>query len=715
MNWRGSYETSSIVLEVLLMTEPIINARVLIIDDEIITRMTLEHLLRAGKTFEPHTAANGEEGLKKAALLKPDIILLDVMMPDMDGFEVCRRLRADPQLTEIPVLMVTALDDRESRLTGLSAGADDFISKPFDSAELLIRLRTIAKLNRYRHLWHERAQLAHLIKLSPYGILLADHQGAIQLANPALAALLGADHPDELIGQSLFAYIAPEHYDHCRACFVRLAQGDFNTVHHGESVIVRSNGDRWPVAVTGSIFEWEGKTTLYLLVRDISVEKRYQRELERRAQFDTLTGLANRNLLHDRIHQALAQARRRAGLIAVLLLELDRFKVINESLGHVAGDQLLRAVAGRLVAAVADNVTVARSGGDEFTMVLPEITGLDDVRTALTRVLDALRPPFDLTNQPAFITASVGVSLYPADAEQPEALLQHAETAMYLAKQDSGHSFRFYAPTMQPQTLNRLLLENQLRQAIETGQLLLLYQPKVDALTHRVLSAEALVRWRHPERGLVSPADFIPLAEETGLILPLGEWVIREACRQLREWRETGLPTLLMGVNVSARQFREQDLVGVCRNALADSGVAAANLTLELTESMVMHDMGAVTMMLGELKALGVQLALDDFGTGYSSLSYLSRFPLDFLKIDQSFVRHLPTQARDAALARAVVGMAQGLGFRTIAEGVETAEQAQFLGQLGCNLLQGFYFSRPAPAADFAAMLRDNRVLGELS
>jgi len=418
------------------------------------------------------------------------------------------------------------------------------------------------------------------------------------------------------------------------------------------------------------------------------------------AHHDSLTGLPNRTLLHDRLEQALAQAQRGRHRVAVMFLDLDRFKNINDTLGHAIGDELLKHVAERLTSVVRAVDTVSRLGGDEFVIVLHDISSPDDAVQVAEKVLDALASPAAIGGHQLRITSSIGISIFPDDGAEVFVLMKHADTAMYHAKEAGRNNFQFFAGQMKEQAAHFFTMENKLRKAIEKGQLLLHYQPLIDWPRRAVCGMEALVRWNDPERDLIDPDDFIPIAEETGLIVPVGEWVLTEALRQNRAWQKDGRPLLPVSVNLSPRQFRQKDLIETLRRALADTGQPARLLELEITESTLMHDIEETQAKLQEIAAMGVRLVIDDFGTGYSSLSYLKRFPVHKLKVDQSFVRDLTSNPEDAAIVTAIIGLAKSLGLATLAEGVETREQLEVLVGLGYEQFQGYLFSHPLPPAE---------------
>lgn len=468
----------------------------------------------------------------------------------------------------------------------------------------------------------------------------------------------------------------------------------------------------WNELSLAPVHDEESKVRHYIsIINDITERKNYESQLEYQSGHDALTGLANRSLLSDRLEQAIARANRTKSMVAVLLLDLDRFKLVNDGLGHNVGDTLLAIVAQRLVACVRTTDTVARLGGDEFVVVMTDLDSEHDAAPSARKLLKQLSQPMTIAEREIVATASMGIALYPKDAEHASVLLKNADVAMYRAKELGRNSMQFYTPALNATTLARLELETALRRALERDEFILYYQPKVELHRGQVIGAEALIRWRHPLLGMVSPGDFIPLAEETGLIGPIGEWAIDHAVAQLKAWQSEGLPNICLAVNLSARQFQQENLAKVVAQALYLHDVDARHLELEVTESAVMQDPERTVATLRDLKEVGVRLALDDFGTGYSSLNYLKRFPIDTLKIDQSFVRDITTDPDDAAIALTVITLAHSLKLRVIAEGVETEAQLSILRRNGCDEMQGFYFSRPLPADGFADLLRNRQSL----
>lgn len=438
-----------------------------------------------------------------------------------------------------------------------------------------------------------------------------------------------------------------------------------------------------------------------MVFRDVSTTRALSLKMSHLAQYDGLTNLPNRSLLNDRLTQALALAHRRREKVAVLFLDFDRFKHINDSLGHATGDRVLQSAALRLLECVRNSDTVSRQGGDEFVVVLAELAEVNDAAAIADKILLALRTPHRIDEHHLHLTASIGIAIYPDDGTDAETLLKNADFAMYHAKDSGRDNYQFFTAEMNTRAVERQFLEDGLRRAMERQEFVLYYQPQVNLETGAITGVEALIRWRHPQRGLVLPAQFIPIAEECGFIVPIGRWVLRETCRQVRAWQDEGLRSLRVAINISAVELRAKDFVAGVRAVLTETGLEPSNLELELTETFLLQDVKATSVVLQSLKAMGVRLALDDFGTGYSSLTYLKRFPIDTLKIDQSFLCDITLNADDASIVSAVISMGKSLHMRVIAEGIEAQEQLAFLKEQGCSEGQGSYFSRPMEATEF--------------
>ncbi|MDD5056973.1 MAG: EAL domain-containing protein [Sideroxydans sp.] len=474
----------------------------------------------------------------------------------------------------------------------------------------------------------------------------------------------------------------------------------------------RKDGSQfWNELYVSPVWDDSGEVTHFIgVARDITRRKNYETELERMANFDTLTGLANRNLFQDRLSQAIVHAQRNDGLIALVVLDLDSFKLVNDSLGHHAGDMVLQEVAARLSACVRELDTVARLGGDEFVIAMPELAKIEDAAIVADKLLKTFSEAMLRDMQDLYVTASIGIAVYPQDGEDAEGLLKHAELAMFRAKDRGRNHYQFYAPEMNQRAAESLSLGSDLHRALQHDELTLNYQPQVDLKSGNIVGVEALLRWHHPKLGWVSPAKFIPVAEECGLIIPIGKWVLQQACRAAKAWQDQGLP-IVVAVNLSARQIRERGFVQSVRDALLACDLEARYLELELTEGILIEQAEYVFEVLQQLRAMGIVLALDDFGTGYSSLSYLKRFPIGRLKIDQTFVRDIVSDPEDAAIVGAIISMAHDLKLKVIAEGVETKEQLAFLRLRHCDEIQGYYFSKPKPDAEITAMLQQGTQL----
>ncbi len=545
---------------------------------------------------------------------------------------------------------------------------------------------------------------AKVFEQSAEGVVVTDVGQNILMVNRAFSAITGYS-ADEAIGQTPRLLASGYHDQH----FFAAVWATVNTAGYwqGELWNRRKSGEIYPELVSISrVLDDEGAVSHYVgIFSDISEQKESQAHIQRLAYYDSLTGLPNRRLLEDRVGQALARDERHHQSLALVFLDLDRFKNVNDSLGHRVGDQLLVQVAERLRHQLRDEDTVSRLGGDEFILVLPDTDVAGAVHVA-EKIARALALPCQIDQHELSITASLGIAMYPADGTSYEALSMSADAAMFRAKQEGRNTFRFFTREMQERSDRTLQLENALRRALELDQFQLYYQPQLSLKDNRIVGAEALIRWRHHELGMVSPADFIPIAEESGMILPIGEWVLRTAIGQMKAWQEGGLPSLVMAVNLSAVQFRQTDLPERVSSLLDEYRLSPACLELELTEGVAMDNPQAAIELMNDLYARGVRMAIDDFGTGYSSLSYLKRFKAYKLKIDQSFVRDISNDPDDEAIVGAIIGLSQSLGLRTIAEGVETAEQLAFLRGKGCDEVQGYYLAKPMPAAEFEAFVR---------
>jgi diguanylate cyclase (GGDEF)-like protein/PAS domain S-box-containing protein len=537
------------------------------------------------------------------------------------------------------------------------------------------------------------------------GIIITDAQANILRVNRAFTAITGFDE-DDTKGKKP-SLLRSERHDAAfyQGMWASLIEYGY---WQGEVWNQRKNGEIYPQWLSiVTIRNEQGKTIHYLGVfADLSEKKQAEANLHHVSNYDALTQLPNRHLLEDHLFQALAEASINNALVAVLYLDLDRFKAINDTFGHAFGDKLLLAVAERLASNIRGGDTIARFSGDEFAVVLTDVGSQENAALVARKILNALAISFDLDENEVFITPSIGIAFYPLDAANKDDLIRNADTAMSHAKAQGGNGYRFYGAEMNAIVSQRLSLETSLRHALERKEFLLHYQPQVNLRSGKIIGMEALLRWQHPERGLVSPAEFIPVLEETGLIVPVGEWVLRTACAQNRAWLDAGLPPMRMAVNLSAHQFRQSSLTDVVCQALEDSGLEPELLELEVTESVMIQDLQTTLTTLSQLHLIGIQISIDDFGTGYSSLSYLKRLPISKIKIDQSFVHDICVDPDDAAIADAVISLGHSLKMQVIAEGVETVEQLDYLRAHGCDEFQGYYFSRPLPAEAFAELVK---------
>lgn len=557
----------------------------------------------------------------------------------------------------------------------------------------------------FRHVSHQKALI---LESAAEGIYVVDALGVINFVNPAANTMLGYA-PNELLGRiahDAIHYAMPNGDPYPReSCPISAATAVGATVQRVQDTFWRKDGTAVQVEVSSTpIFEDDVLQGAVIMVTDISERARYMAQLERKSNFDDLTGLPNRNLLNDRLEQAIDRARQEKSMLAILVININHFRNIIDSLGHSTGDLVLQAVGKTLCSLEGETDTLARTGGDEFVWVI-EVEQEEQAAVAARGALDALAQAMLIGEREVFLTASIGIGIFPRDGEDTDTLLKNATTAMHRAKKTDDHRFSFYATEMNARSLERLDLESALRRALENDELMLYYQPQLSLHTGEIYGAEALLRWQHPQRGMVSPAEFIPIAEASGIIVPLGEWVLRTACRQNKAWQNAGLRNICVAVNMSARQIDAQDIAGLAASVLQESGLDPSYLELELTESMIMSDPDAFIKATHKLKDMGIFLSVDDFGTGYSSLNYLKRFSIDRLKIDQSFVRDITYDPNAAAITMAIIALAKSLKMLTIAEGVETTAQLNFLKNRGCDEMQGYYFSRPIPAGEFESLL----------
>ncbi len=639
-----------------------------------------------------------------------DVILLDLGLPDAQGLGAVRR--AHSAAPRVPLVVLTGLEDDSMALQALQEGAQDYLVKGQIDARGLVRALRYAVERKVMEeaLFVEKERAQVTLNCIGDAVICTDVSGRVTFLNVVAERMTGWSC-QEATGRAMAEVCRIlETASRGPTLIPTGAQAGQNETGRlvSNCCLVRRDGVEVPIEDSiAAIRDREGQSIGTVVVfRDVSVARAMSLQMAHSAEHDFLTGLPNRTLLSDRIGQGIASAQRNMKKLAVLFLDLDGFKHINDSLGHLVGDKLIQSIAQRLVDCGRGADTVSRQGGDEFVILLSEIQQAEDAAIAARRMLETVAEPHCIDQHDLHVTTSIGIGVYPDDGLDAETLLKNADTAMYQAKESGRHSFQFFEPAMNNRAVERQSIEEGLRRALERREFALHYQPKIDFKTGAITGAEALLRWTHPTRGLVSPAQFIPIAEDCGIILSIGNWVLREACDQAQAWIDAGLPATTMAVNVSAKEFRHEKFLSGLVTILDETGLPPTALELELTESVLMKHADSAASILHSVRERGVQVAVDDFGTGYSSLSYLQKFPVDALKIDQSFVGRIGTGPDDASIVTAVISMARSLKLRVVAEGVETLEQLEFLRVRQCDEAQGYYFSRPVPPQQFANLLR---------
>lgn len=711
------YQRNPAMLDFAAHTDPAHPPTLLVVDD---APENIHELLEALKDeYRIMVASSGAKALEMVqGASPPDLVLLDIVMPGMDGYEVCRRMKALPASNRIPVIFVTVVQATQEKVKGFELGAADYITKPFDIDEVRARVRTHMELSRLRRFLEQQvSQRTELLKESEEKYrILADYSpnweywlalnGSYLYVSPACTDVSGYMPADFFNDSGLMEKII--HADDLNAWQTYGPGGSrLDTVPLILRIHAKDGSERWVEHVVKPVINDQGQPMgLRGSYCDITQRRHAEQKLDFFTQHDPLTGLCNRALFGEFLARAIRQAEHGQTQFSLLFINLDNFKTINESLGHRAGDRLLIEVAQRLRDLLPGVDAIARMGGDEFNVIVEHDPNGPGIDLVAQHVIDTLSLPYLLDGNNAYVGASVGIAQYPADGRDAETLQSHADAALHRAKAQGRGILRFFSPEMSTLAKSRLSLEADLRRAMNQGELCLHYQPQTDLISGELRGVEALVRWQHPERGMVPPGAFIPLAEECGLIVRLGEWVLQTACRQIRAWSDAGLAPRHTAVNVSAVQLSRGNLVESVRNALAQAGAAPEQLELEITESFVMADRERSFQSIAELKALGVRLSIDDFGTGYSSLAYLQQLQVDKLKIDMSFVRDMTRNHGNASIVRAVIAMGHSLGLEVIAEGVEEMAQARYLRALQCDVMQGYLVSRPLPTEDTTRFLQ---------
>lgn len=700
------------------MSRPINKPLVMVVDDDDPTRMmATEFLSQAG--FDVVDYANGVEALDALTHTAPDVFVLDVEMPEIDGFTVCRRLRELPNFESTPVLMLTGLNSSDSVEFAFEAGATDFATKPINWSLLCHRLHYMLRAwQSAQDLKQNQRSLAVAQRIAQMGnwhLSLADKK---MYWSEQLFTILGVQPSNQSPTLEQFIQcICPSDQDRVSRWINSIVERQ-NTAESIDFCINDGSGQKRYVHqqveqeldADGVVVSLDG------VVRDLTEKRRTEHRLEQLAHYDSVTKLPNRTLFQNRLDSAITEALSNESTLAVLYVDIDDFKLINDSLGHAAGDIMLNEVALRISQCVdVSHACVARMGADEFTVLLPELENTQLAVDVANRVLHELSRPYSSMDEQIFSSSSVGVAFYPDHGACAESIVTSADIAMAVAKRAGKNTYRVHDDQLHADAQNRFRIESLMRQGLERDEFQVYFQPQLDLKQGKLYSAEALIRWINPELGFVSPGDFIPLAEDTGFIVPLGEWVLKTSCKQAVAWQQSNFPIQKVAVNISVLQFIRDDFPATVERILNESGLAPHMLELEITESLLASDTDSAVDTLRALKSIGVELSIDDFGTGYSSLSQLKHFPIDRLKLDQSFIHGLLTSNADAAITRAVIAMTNSMKVKLLAEGVETHEQLEFLKQCGCEEIQGYFICKPAPADKLAEEIPlVNELLGQL-
>ena len=672
---------------------------ILVVDDEQDARILLRKELEACG-FSVDEASNGGEALERLKTTEPDLILLDVIMPKIDGISTCHAIRENPRYQNIPVFMLTGVDGLDYIRRAFDAGATDFINKTTNLGFISQRIRYALRNYQLKDsLFSNRSQMEMAQRVAKLGYWKLDVQTSRLTLSDQARIILG--YAPSQFDNTLKTYLNLIHISDQEkvrsAIDYAIWQGDpfgidyrvvdgkgKNRFIHTQGDVIADANDK-PVAILGT-------------VQDITELKRSESTFEHMALYDGLTDLCNRHLFLNRLDLLMSQAQRDEKLLGVCFMDLDGFKKINDNLGHAIGDELLKSVAKHLKNNVRKGDVVARLSGDEFALAIEGISTVDELERIIGKISAKLSRPHRIRGHEVLCPASIGVTLYPLDSSSKTDLLRNADAAMYKAKQMGGNQFCFYTHDMRDRAHRRLELEHRLRHALSRGEMRVYYQPQVDVRSGKIVGVEALLRWQHPDYGLLTPVKFIHIAEETGLIFPIGLWVIETAIQQLLRWHEQGYAQLRIAINLSARQFLQRNVIQSMQKIMNDMHFDPHFLSVEITETVAMNNIEGVTRAVEEFKALGAQICIDDFGAGHSSMNHLQRLPVDRLNIDRSFIMNIAGREKDGATAKAIIGLAHGLGLKVIAEGVETPAQVEFLTRQNCDELQGHHFSPPIPA-----------------
>ncbi len=691
----------------------------LVADDDRLIRVIVRASLEA-EGFRVEEATNGDETISVFCMLQPDLIFLDVIMPGQDGFSICKQIRSMDSGDAVPIIMMTGLDDNESVKKAYEAGATDFITKPLNLALIGHRAHYVLRSSRaLENLKQSEARLVDAQSIANLGSWEFDLVSGEIYCSHEVYKIFDIEPGNGRITYDIFMNAVHPQDKNTVTERMRNALSEENTFTI-ECRIVTQDGRERSILIKARINRDETAKATWIVgfIQDITEHKEIEEKIKQLAYYDTLTGLPNRILFQDSFSHAISFAIRTKTQIGIFFVDLDRFKQINDTLGHAVGDKVLQEVAERLNAGVRKydyvtrepvdgiDVEIARFAGDEFIIMLKNVRDHFDAAKVAQRIQDSLTMPYSIDGTEIIVTPSIGISLYPVDGEKLDDLIKFADIAMYHAKELGRNNFQFYSRSLDSTAKDHLVLEGQLRNAIKRNELFVLYQPIMQVPSFEISGVEALVRWRHPEHGILSASTFVPLAEETGLITEIDEWVLLDVCRQIKTWQDRFDRTWMVSVNVSGRNFKKRTLVETVGKTLRNTEINPGWLKLEITEGVLIDNNGYVVSALNSLKEMGIKLALDDFGTGYSSLGYLRKFPLDILKIDKTFVKDILVDPDCTSITSAIIALAMSLKLDTIAEGVETKDQMELLLQKGCEKQQGNYFSPPLSVTDLDEFLQ---------
>lgn len=680
--------------------------KILVVDDEKDARLLIRKELE-GAGFAVYESVDGVAALKDITQYHPDLVLLDVMMPGMDGISVCQSIRSIEEFSKTPILMLTGVDGLDYIRRAFDAGATDFINKTTNLGFVAQRIRYVLRNIKQRDaLFTHHHQLEEAQRVAKLGYWKL----SVDINNFSLS-----DQARKILGIN-------------QSGFNNSLEGYLNLIHVGDRDVMKSaiecalyekepfsvdyriidvSGKKVHIHSQGEVVEGVDGSVMAILatVQDISERKKSEATFEHMALYDALTDLCNRSLFQNRLAHSMAMAHREEKLLALCFIDLDNFKQVNDTLGHAIGDELLKSVAKCLKSSMRQGDIIARLGGDEFGIAIEGLSNIEELEKIVSKLRARLGEMHEIRGHDLLVTASIGVTLYPLDSVDKNTMLANADAAMYKAKELGGNRYCFYSHDMDDRSHRRLDMEQKLRNALEADELRVFYQPQVNTRTGRIIGIEALLRWQHPDYGLLTPSKFIRIAEETGLIYPIGLWVLKTACIQVLKWKKKGLGELRLAVNMSARQFAQRDMLVHMQRIMQEVGFDPSFLNIEITETVAMHNIVNVTETLQQVKAMGAKVSIDDFGAGHSSMNHLQRLPIDSLNIDRSFIMNVAGRERDGATARAIIALAHGMGLKVIAEGVETSAHVNFLKKYKCDEMQGYHFSPPVPASELTPLL----------